>query len=128
MPFSITWDDASKTIVTVTVVGEWSIQEFQRMLGELVLLMHTVNHPLYMLVDAQSSGIPPLGIIWQARFAFQRLPGNYMGGVVVTGDEYMLNIVNTVSALYVKPLNRLVACHTLDEARRVIQKWKEEGN
>jgi hypothetical protein len=128
MPFLISWDDETKITIRVSVVGTWSVEEFRKMLNDLVSYFLSVSHPVYIIAEALQSDTPPLGIVWHARYAFQRFPGNYSGGVVVTVDNYMKNVVATVRSLYVRQQGRLAAVRTLEEARRQIQSWKSESN
>lgn len=127
MPFSIAWDDAGRTVVYVSAEGEWSIEEFQGILNQVVGYLLKVSHPVYIITDVRQSAAPPLGIIWHARFVFQRLPGNFAGSVIVTTDNLWRNVVSTVRVLYTRNSNRLAAARTLEEARTLVQRWRVEG-
>lgn len=127
MPFSIAWDDTSRTLLCVSAEGEWSIEDFLGVLNQVVAYLHKVSHPVHIIVDVRSSAAPPLGIIWHSRAVFQRLPGNYAGGIIVTHDSLWRNVVATVRALYAKNSNRLATARSMDEARGTLQKWRVEG-
>lgn len=127
MPFSIAWDDTGRTVLFVTAVDEWNIEDFTGILNQVVAYLHKVSHPVHIIVDVRQSAPPPLGIIWHSKFVFQRLPGNYAGGVIVTSDNLWRHVVTTVRALYAKHGNRLAAVRTPDEARVIVQKWRVEG-
>lgn len=127
-PFFITWDDDEKTILRVDVTGHWSIAEFHTMVGDLMIYMRSVSTPVYVIADALQSAIPPLGILWETRYFYQRAPHNYCGGVVVTANAYLLNIVNTAVAVYESRTGRLLsAAYTLKTARQLIEGWKAES-
>jgi hypothetical protein len=127
MPFSIVWDDKSRTVLFVSAEGEWSLEDFMGILNQVVAYLHKVSHPVHVIIDVRQSAIPPLGIVWHSRAAFQRLPGNYAGGIVVTRDTLWRNVVMTVRTLYAKNNNRLAAVRTIEEARATVQKWRVEG-
>jgi hypothetical protein len=127
MPFTIVWDDPGRTVIFVSAIGEWSIEEFMGILNQVITYHHKVSHPVHVIIDVRQSALPPLGIVWHSRFVFQRLPGNFVGGVVVTHDALWRNVVTTVRALYVKKNNRLAAVRTMEEARAIVQKWRTEG-
>jgi hypothetical protein len=127
MPLSVSWDDANRTILYVFVEGVWSIEEFMSTLNTVVAYLHKISHPVYIIPDVRQSAAPPLGIIWQSRFVFQRLPGNYAGSVIVTSDNLWRNVVATVRVLYVRNSSQMATARTLEEARKIVQKWILEG-
>ncbi len=127
MPLSVSWADESKTTISVRIQGEWNLDEYRAMLREIVSLMRSVSHPVYVLTDARESALPPLGIVWHARYAFQWFPNNFAAGVVVTRNTFFIDVVNTARALYVKRPRRLIAVSTPDEGLAAIQRWIAEG-
>jgi hypothetical protein len=114
-------------VLFVSVEGEWSIEDFMGILNQVVAYLHKVSHPVHIIIDVRQSASPPLGIVWHSRVVFQRLPGNYAGGIIVTSDFLWRNVITTVRALYAKNSNRLGAVRTMDEARATVQKWRVEG-
>jgi hypothetical protein len=128
MPFSLSWDDIDKSVVHILATGEWSIEEFRVMVNHLVRMIRTVSHPVYTLVDARESAMPPIGIIWNARYAFQSLPPNYRGSAFVTHDPFFANVVETLNVLYAEQVSHFIAVRTMDEGRQAIKKWLSEGS
>lgn len=127
MSFSVAWDDTSRTVLLVTAVDEWSIEDLMGVLNQVVVYLHKVSHPVHIIVDIRKSAAPPLGIIWHSRGIFKRLPGNYAGNVVVTSNNLWRNVVTTARALYAKDNNRLAVVRTLEDARALVQQWRAEG-
>ena len=126
MPFLISWDDEAKTAVRIDAVGQWSIEEYRKLLNEIVGYFLSVSHPVYIIANMLQSGTPPMGIVWNARYAFQRFPSNYSGAVIVTIDNFVRNVVSTVGNLYVGQTGRFVTARTLEEAGRLIERWRIE--
>ncbi len=129
MGITVAWGDEQQTLICMTYQGHWSNEEFRNAGMQVVLMMRTVSHPIYIVNDFSTSEIAPLGSLWQGRNLSRMRPPNWAGAVVITADEMLINLVDIFMTVYMAISHRqsLFFARTYEEALEIIARLKREN-
>jgi len=128
MGITVTWDDEQKTILRLAYCGPWTNEEFFDAGKQSIEMLQIVNHPVYVINDFSSSDLPPLGALWQARGLSQHRPPNWSGGVAITGDAVIRNLIDIFVHVYMLRGQRdQFVVETDEQALAIIARLKREN-
>jgi hypothetical protein len=128
MPMGITiqWDDSEQTIVRMTFSGQWTLDELRSLGLQVILMIRSAPHPVYVISDFRSSdGLPP-GVFWQARDLNQLRPANWAAGISISTDAMHKSLLDMFGAVYLAQRSeRLFIVKTDDEACELVARLKQ---
>ncbi|MFQ3567556.1 MAG: hypothetical protein SNJ59_11215 [Aggregatilineales bacterium] len=116
----VKWLDAGHAIICVSLVGQWTIGEFNSAINQCKEMIEQVRHEVYGTVDYTHSGPPPFGIIWHIRRAVAITPANVKLVIGVTHNTLIHNIIETVTRVYTPKHFDIVVVRTMTEALALI--------
>lgn len=118
---TVRWDDEAHTIVRMVAKDNWTLDEFRNACYQVMALIRTVSHPVYVLSDFRQTSHYPPGLLWQLRDLNRMRPQNWAGGIAITQDNFVTTLVSTLSHVYMeRNKNRLAVVKTEDDAYRII--------
>ncbi len=125
MGITVSWDDEQQTIVRMRFVGGWSLADFRAANLQVVMLVRSVEHPVYVLSDVRASDDIPIGILWQLRDIAGMRPPNWGGGIALTKNVIIKSVVDILGQIYMgAQQQRLFVVMTEEEAGTVIARLK----
>mgnify|MGYP005846085547 CR=1 FL=1 len=119
MAIRVSWDNPEKTVLYMLFEGRWRISEFDAALNQMQALTCHITHPIYTLCDMTRCGSPPVGILWQARRAYQMARENWAGTVVATQNRMVRDLLDSFLNAYApQSVEKIIAVTTVEEARQ----------
>lgn len=125
MPISADWDNSEKTILRLTLVGDWTWDELHVTNPVITSLMRSVDHTVHMLVDYTQTRRMPGGGPTRILELVNTYPENFGILVIVTsnvGVRRALNAFNAISPL--KRGKKLHGAATFEEAYRKFTEYQ----
>jgi len=126
MPISFKWDSEKKEIVRIEIVGDWTWQEYNDAVIQLIEMSNSVDHRVDFIADMRKSGRVPAG-----EYSSQHLkrgselrPENY-GITVNVGADILTKV--TFTSGDTPRLPRLYV-NTIEEAYDIIKKERTLDN
>ncbi len=127
MGITVSWDDQQQTVARMRFVGEWSLDDFRAANLQTVMLVRSVEHEVYVISDLLASDEMPIGILWQLRTISGMRPSNWGGGIALTKNVIIKNVVDILGRIYMGPQQqRLFVVTTEEEAETVIARLKRQ--
>lgn len=124
---TVKWDDSEQTILLMEYKGHWTVEELREIGTDAILMIRTVQHPVYVVSDFTESAGVPIGVLWQARDLNQLRPPNWEAGITITGDALARNLLDLFGHVYLGARRmRLHAVGSRAEAERLITCLKDE--
>ncbi len=128
MGVTVKWDDSEQTIVRMTFSGHWTNEELHTYGLQAILMIRSVNHPVYEINDFRESDGLPLGVLWKARDLNQLRPANWAAGISVTQDGLAKSLLETFGLIYLmQRRSRLFIVSNDEEAYEIIHKLKQDN-
>lgn len=127
MGVTVGWDDDQQMIIRLSFSGVWTNVELRSAGLQSILMIRSVQHPVYVISDFSSSENVPIGVLWQARELNQLRPSNWEAGITVTQDVFLKNMLELFGLIYMMGRHRrLYVVRTLKEAYKLIDKLKQD--
>ncbi len=127
MGITVSWDDEQQTLVRMRFVGAWSLDDFRLANLQTIMLVRSVDHPVYVLSDLRASGDIPLGILWQLRNIAGMRPPNWGGGIALTRNVIIKSVVDILGRVYMgQQQQKLFVVATEEQVEAVIARLKRE--
>lgn len=127
MGITVDWDDAEHTIIRMTFEGNWTLEDLRTKGMEVIQMLRTVEHPVYVISDFTASDSLPVGILWQARDLNRYRPANWAAGITITSDALARNLVETFGVIYLNDRrHRLFLVYSNEEAYETINRLRSE--
>lgn len=125
MPIHMVWDDEAHTILHHIYDGEWTPDELHRAVDLNYELQATVAHPVDVISDFTNNKTyhVPLTI---SRHMEQRVPPNQRLIVIVAVQRGLQMSTEAVRKLAPKTTANFRTADTLDEARVIIQDFRDQ--
>jgi len=129
MGITVAWEDEQQTIIRLTYEGVWENEEFRNSSYQSMVMMRSVNHPVYVINDFTKSEMPPLGVLWQARSTNQMRPSNWGGGVAITSDSVIRSLIDVFIHVYMlsRQQRDQFVVSTNEAALEIIARLKREN-
>ena len=128
MPVQVLWDNDDRTTLRYDVQGHWTWNEFYENFAHARAMMQTVPHTVDFIVnpvDFRSRGYMPSGMISRVVQLYRNIPPNTGVTVIVGGGDFFRIINNVSRGFYPRIAARYRFTDTLDEARAVLIKLRE---
>ncbi len=126
MGITVGWDDEQQTIVRMHFVGGWSLDDFRAANLQVILLVRSVEHKVYVISDLLASDELPIGILWQLRDIAGMRPANWGGGIALTKNIIIKSVVDILGRIYMgQQQQRLFVVSTEEELAAVIARLKQ---
>jgi hypothetical protein len=119
MAIRVSWDNPEKTVLYFLFEGRWRISEFDAAIHQMSALSCQVTYPVYSICDMTRCGAPPVGILWQARRAYQMAQENWAGTVIATNNRLVLDLLGSFLNAYAPQTveKKISVVSTVEEAR-----------
>ncbi len=128
MAIRLLWENESRTIIRMEVVGRWTWNEMFQASQQGYAMLETVDHIVDPIIDfRQSEGLPDFAISNSSRMIGKRHPRTGVTMIVTTHPLFlgMWNAFRRVYVIFAKQEEfRLVK--TLDEALSVLKQVQAE--
>lgn len=121
MAIRVSWDNPEKTIIHMLFEGRWRISEFDAAVKQIHALTCDIDHRVYIICNMTHCGAPPIGILWQARRAYQMAGEKWRGAVIATDNRLILDLLGSFLNAYApQTVEKIIAVKTMEEAREYI--------
>lgn len=118
MKVSVSWDNEEKTIVRYDIKGsQWNWQDIYTAVGQAEGMLHSVDHPVGVMVHLPDGVDLPGGTMWRLRGLTATGHPNLAMTVFVIGNRLFWRLFDTVSASG----ERVRFAATLEEARALLE-------
>ena len=124
MPIEIAWEDDAHTILLQTIVGEYTIQDYQAMVDESVRWMRQEDHAVHIISDFRRAGSTPVNALAGARHAEKHMAPNQGLVIFVGANALVQTFVNVARRAGLKVVQDVRMVTTLEAAYQIIA---EEG-
>ncbi len=125
MPVHVSWDDDAKTTVRWDYEGKWTWDEVAAALEQSNTMIRTTDHSVSIIHNLTASAGIPSGALTQAHRFTASQPENWDLTVVVGSGGFIDALVNVFGKVYRKLGEHYRAARTLDDARSIIARQKE---
>jgi hypothetical protein len=127
MGITVEWDDVEHTIIRMTYAGSWTLEELRAKGMDAILMLRTVDHPVYVISDFTETANLPVGILWQARDLNRLRPANWAAGITVTNDGLARSLLELFGVIYLgQRRKQLFVAQTTEEAYETIHRLKSK--
>ena len=121
MPVAMDWDSPERTIIRVTFMGDWNVDDIHRMITKRNSMMECVNHPVHQILDMTGSTSSPnnlLSVVGRAE-----LPVNKAGSLVlvVNPSNYLRSVAGIMMKLSPNLFKGVHAVESVEEAYSMIE-------
>jgi hypothetical protein len=121
MAIRVSWDNPDKTVLYVLFEGRWHISEFDTAVNQILAFARPLDYPVYSICDMTRCGAPPVGIMWQARRAYQMAAVNWGGTVIATRSKIVIDLLGSFLNAYApQSVEKIIVVSTLEEAREFL--------
>jgi hypothetical protein len=128
MGVTVAWDDEEHTVVRLTLSDMWSAEDLRAIGIQTILLLRSVPHPVYVITDFSASKSLPIGVFWQARELNRMRAPNWAGGIAITHDPLIKNLIDIFARVYLgKQQRRSFIVTTYEEAYEIINRLKKDN-
>ncbi len=123
MPITVEWYNDAKTILLERFEGDWTLDEYKRLIDEARLMLSTVDHTVHILVDGRlkSPRLPANLISGGMLYAARHLPPNQGITVFVGVDAVSAIFVNIARNIGPRLHRTLFTTDTVEDALRIIE-------
>lgn len=126
MPVTMTWDNAEKTIIRVTIEGQWDVNDLHRLINQAPSMMNEVTHSVDGIFDFSRSTSTPTS----ALMTLSRMEATYNDRqrlfIVVGANSYIRTLCNIAAKLAPKTFSKLMFVETIHEAYSAIGKHSDQ--
>jgi hypothetical protein len=130
MPIQVKWDDESKTIIHVSVDGDWTWEEFYQSFDQGKTLLESVNHKVDFVVHMENAKTMPLGALNHGR-KIMTMDHPNRGLTVYTGETGLMKALIQIGRR-MEPEAVAKYDHTFavtdDDARKIIGERRGNGH
>ncbi|MEZ4670385.1 MAG: hypothetical protein R3E39_20960 [Anaerolineae bacterium] len=124
MAVAVDWLNDDQTILKYEFDGQWTWNELYAALQQVDMMMNSVEHTVYVIIDYQGSqGIPP-GALTHLRSSTMRAAPNWGGGVFIGISSLVESLLNIFTNLNRKLAERYATAANIEEALSILQNWK----
>jgi hypothetical protein len=127
MPITVQWDDDANTILRLVYVAPWTWDEFFDAFDEAAGLVRSADYEVSVINDASHAGQPPPDMLGHLQATVEALPANLGLMIVAASEFYGKTAVQLLQHLYPDHMSNWRVAPTVDEARAMIQTWREES-
>lgn len=126
MGIRVSWDNDEKTIVRHSYNGHWTISDFYNCVDDSARLLHSVDHPVDLIIDMGDCAPPPNGILRGYRYADSKVPDNQRLVIVVQASDIQRVYDHVADNITVRAGRNRVSVDTMEEAYDVIAQYQAQ--
>ncbi|MBN2304519.1 MAG: hypothetical protein JXQ72_08590 [Anaerolineae bacterium] len=120
MPITIEWINEEKTVLLERFEGQWSLDDYFRLVDQAADHLDTVPHTVHIIADGTRSRLPPTRLFSGARYAARRKPPNQGITVFVGIDAFTETLIHIANRLLPGVAGTLRVVNTMAEAEQII--------
>jgi hypothetical protein len=125
MPITVSWHDASKTIVHLSYLKPWNWPEFETAIVEANALMDTVDHPVDMIVQMHD-GLPREISPARFRTIFQHFHRNIRSTALLGANDLIRVTITAFMRVLGQDHREFFFAASIDDALKRFDKNKVE--
>lgn len=115
MPIDIRWYNEDKTILYIHYQGQWTLEDFHKMLDASHELTYA-SAPFVAVGDFTNSSMLPSGLLSTGRRVEQTTPSHRLMLILIQPNSLLLMLMKVVAKIYPKAFDQAVIVSTLEEA------------
>lgn len=124
MSVTVDWFNEEKTIIKYQFEGQWKWEELYIALQQVDVMMNSVQHTVYIIVDYQKSSGVPAGALTHLRSSTMKAAPNWGGGVFIGISSLVQALLNVFTSLNKKLGERYATAKNMETAYSIIQGWQ----
>jgi hypothetical protein len=122
MGIHVHWDNPEKTILVETFEGNWTLDDYHRMIDAAAALLAQEDHPVHVICDGTQSKTLPSQMLSGVRYAIKKMPQNQGIVVFVNANMFAKTIINIAKKLTPLLVNTIEYADSVEAARAIIAK------
>lgn len=120
MPFQVIWEDPEQTIIRQLYTGKVTTGDYYRAVDRNAEMMHSVNHPVDLIVDVLDARTDMKGFWAAISYANKKVPDNQRLVIVVGADSFLKVLSGVANKVAPRAASNSYFVDSLDEAYRII--------
>jgi len=122
MPTTINWYDDEKTILHEKLIGNFTLDEWKKLVDEETEMCATQSHTVHVLMDFSDVGRLPANPIGGLKYAESKLAPNLGKVVLIKPGAFINVIVGMTKKLNINVGSDIDTAHTVEAAIAMIKK------
>jgi hypothetical protein len=116
MSVEVSWVDYAQTTILRNFTGLWTWEEFYKSQEQVNAMLRSVPHKVHQILDfSETKSLPP-NALTHLRNSGRNVPPNRGKSIVVTRNNFFLQMYNIINKLFPAITERVVIVATRDEA------------
>ena len=120
MPFEIRWNNDEQDILLMNVIGDWKLDEYYEKYLEGKVMMESVQHPVFLILDMSKTSSIPSRMMSTASFSRKNRAHNLQFTVFVGASLFIRKLAEIMTSIVSKGHKRLYFAENHQEARAII--------
>jgi hypothetical protein len=120
MGLKATWFDTENSIILYEFEGQWTWDDLDVLIGQANVMTNSVAHRVDTIIDLEGNQGMQAGALLRFRTLTVKAPANWGMAVFVGANEYVENLLITLTKVFPKIGERYVTARTIDKARGII--------
>ena len=116
------WGDSQKTIIHTIFDGNWTLEEYHKMIDEMHTMVLSVDHTVHFISDFSASRSSPAKLLSAGRHMENTKTKKRTGiSVMVKADPFLKAIASVAQKMFLKD-TKMYFCNSIEEAYLIAEK------